>query len=412
MAGAIEPVNRLIHAIAIDLLQAIVARGDLDLPVLQSIESALLTRLYLCVHRAEYDLQNKLLHVLHTTAATISGAQKKVDRKSTVSQRTRSDSTPKMTEKAESPLGAHSPDLTKILCDGITAQANDAVTHHWVDFLLMTLPQFRNVLTSLLFPLIACISARLRKLLDDLETAYDMSCKGKEVVSGANDGDFAILLNALERLFVSALEDAKIAAATEDEASNAERPSTATEAGGGFLGFMSTALGAGEGSLSQADTMPKVSWLYQVKSPVEFACQTKSLISARLTELVGLLLRAWNVSGHLEELCESDESTSQGYLAAQIKSRTRKAFERIYKSDPTDVLEGIVEGWHAERTASRDVSTYEYLCVAMVLMWMFVLDTGGFDPTNPNIRDIESPIDKCSDYCCYALRSHKWPVSD
>ena len=259
---AIEPANRSIHAITADLLQAIITRGDLDLPALQNIESALVTRLYLCIHRTEYDLQNKLLHVLHTTVTAISSSQRKVDRNSSNFLRSRDASASQtFTEKLEPPLISHDPLLTKVLCDGIAAQRSSAVTHHWVDFLLMTLPHFRNVLLPLLFPLIDCISARLQTFLDELDTACNTVRKGKWVASDANDADFAILMNALERLFVCAIDEAKGIMAHEEESANIERPSTNAEAAGGFLGFMSTALGTTDSPISQVDAGSKVTSL-------------------------------------------------------------------------------------------------------------------------------------------------------
>lgn len=75
----------------------------------------------------------------------------------------------------------------------------------------------------------------------------------------------------------------------------------------------------------------------------------------KVAELVGLLLSSWEVSGQLASLSEAYESTSQGYLASQVRSRTRKAFERIFKSNPVDVLEGIVEGWHTEKLCNNEV---------------------------------------------------------
>lgn len=83
--------------------------------------------------------------------------------------------------------------------------------------------------------------------------------------------------------------------------------------------------------------------------------QAKALINVKLGEFVRLLLQAWNVSSRLESLCDADESISQGYLAMHVRSRTKKAFERLYKPNAVDVLEGMVELWHEHHQADAQV---------------------------------------------------------
>ena len=84
--------------------------------------------------------------------------------------------------------------------------------------------------------------------------------------------------------------------------------------------------------------------------------QAKALINVKLGDFVRLLLQAWNVSSRLESLCDADESISQGYLSMHVRSRTKKAFERLYKSNASDVLEGMVELWHEHHLADAQVS--------------------------------------------------------
>ena len=108
-----------------------------------------------------------------------------------------------------------------LMSDGITKQRNGAIVHHWVDFLLMTLPHLRTSLSALLFPLIDRIGLRLRTFVDEMEMAYDPTRKGKgKAVSShsadVSDADFAVLLNALERLFAIAVDEAKTANTQED----------------------------------------------------------------------------------------------------------------------------------------------------------------------------------------------------
>lgn len=325
---AITPYNTRIRAVSADLLQVIVTRGDLDLITLQSIEDALVVRLHLLVEKSDYDLQNKLLHVLHSTVAAIAGHQKRVERKSVASEKAPLFS-------IDQPLGVHSSLLMPLLCRGICEQRNSAVIHHWVDFLLMTIQHFRNALQTLLFPLIDAISNRVQSFVQELQTAYDPAQKGKAASVGVNDADYTILLNALERLFSMALEEAKTAQPLQGETDQAERPQSGNDAtGGGFLGYISTALGTTDGSASHlADSQPKA----------------KSVLTAKLDSFIQLLLSAWNVSVYLDTAADFDEGTSQGYTSEHVQSRTKKAFERLYKTNATEILEGIVDRWNMEQ---------------------------------------------------------------
>jgi hypothetical protein len=49
-------------------------------------------------------------------------------------------------------------------------------------------------------------------------------------------------------------------------------------------------------------------------------------------------------------LCDADDSVSQGYTSTHVKARTKKAFERIYKSNQSDVLEAMSEMWQEQET--------------------------------------------------------------
>lgn len=324
---AILPFNTRIHAVSADLLQVIITRGDLDLATLQSVEHALVIRLHLLVDKSNYDLQNKLLHVLHSTVAAIAGLQKRLERKSMTSEKG-------LRISIDQSLGGHSSLLVPLLCKGICEQGNSAVVHHWVDFLLMTIQHFRNALQSLLFPLIDAISARVQRFVQELQTAYDPAQKGKAASVGVNDADYTILLNALERLFSMGLEEAKTAQPLDTEPGASDRPQTASDgAGGGFLGYISTALGTADGASAHlTESLPKA----------------RSLMNAKLDAFIQLLLSAWNTSVYLDVACDFDEGTSQGYTAEHVQSRTKKAFERLYKTNPTDVLEGIVDLWNME----------------------------------------------------------------
>ncbi|TDL20873.1 hypothetical protein BD410DRAFT_899170 [Rickenella mellea] len=82
LARTMHRANVSIHATVIDLLQVIVARGELDLPAIATLEATAISTLFLSVHTSQLDVQNKLLHLLHTT---ISASMNVGDRRRTLS---------------------------------------------------------------------------------------------------------------------------------------------------------------------------------------------------------------------------------------------------------------------------------------------------------------------------------------
>lgn len=83
--------------------------------------------------------------------------------------------------------------------------------------------------------------------------------------------------------------------------------------------------------------------------------QTKTTMTNKLSEYVKLLLTAWQVSGNLQDASEGDETSAPGHLAVHMRARTKKALERLHKTNIVDVLEGCVEAWLQEERA-RPVS--------------------------------------------------------
>lgn len=73
-------------------------------------------------------------------------------------------------------------------------------------------------------------------------------------------------------------------------------------------------------------------------------------MNTRLSTFLRLLLRAWCAASRLEIQCDADDGLSQGYTTAHVKARTKKAFERMYKTHLVDVLDSMCEMWH-ENTA-------------------------------------------------------------
>lgn len=221
-----------------------------------------MNRLFRCIHRNELDLQNKLLHVLHSVTHANAGQ----------TRRGSPASKPSETETTASPPGeaeegsAQPPDLThdeffvRIISDAVSAQDNNAIIHHWVDFLLMTIPLYRHDLHTILLPLVDRFVTRLRSLVTELQASYSSLASPATSLS-TTDAEFTALTNALERLVLMALAESS-SAGGEDESKSSERVPSDTSSsagGGGLLGYMSNVLSHSEMESTELSEETKVS---------------------------------------------------------------------------------------------------------------------------------------------------------
>jgi len=142
-----EPSNASIQSSAIDLLQAIVARGEID-TIVEDVEAIVVRKLYFCIHSSRLDLQNKLLHLLHSVISA-SMAQ---DESRQANKEKPDGSAPGSAIGHDSDPAARSYSvnslLVQTLIDGIAVRTNRPVLQHWLDFLLMAIPQFQHALQA------------------------------------------------------------------------------------------------------------------------------------------------------------------------------------------------------------------------------------------------------------------------
>ncbi|WAQ81113.1 hypothetical protein PtA15_1A451 [Puccinia triticina] len=323
LLSAMSSRNQHIQATTADLLQMLVSRGDIPSTDLGVIEETLSFRLLLLIRSRDYNLQNKLLHALH---ATIS-----VGTSTPQSRHSISADVVLLKDKPESENPTVNQLFTILVGDGITNQVNTAIVHHWIDFLLMTVPQIRRSLDEVVKPLIDRLVHRLRMLVLDLEKTYQMNGEGN-LESDFTDSDFLVFVNALERLMVVSIEGEGASAGTAEASSGKstnERPLPPESTGGLFAGVFNV-LGSSEISTN---------------FPLE---QPKTEFQLRLGNVVWILMKAWDVSLQIGDEKEPESSNSKLYFSVRIKLRARKAFERLYKAVPNDVIVAIVDYWHSE----------------------------------------------------------------
>jgi hypothetical protein len=236
-----SPANVLIQSTTIDLLQAIIARGEIDLPSLQNVQAAVIGKLYFSVHTRRLELQNKLLHLLHSVISVMTTSQDPsvppINKGVTGVATDASVEPPAPDMPQDLPEFSVHPLLLQTLMDGINSPSNSAVLQHWLDFVLMAIPQFHHALQSLVSPLGDCICKNLRIRLDDLRRALTEDHDHHDFKSNTTDAEFIMLLNALERLVLLSLSTNDTGHIDEDDIP-AEKPLGAEP--GGLLGMVTS----------------------------------------------------------------------------------------------------------------------------------------------------------------------------
>ncbi|GAA6058598.1 hypothetical protein JCM10212_004009 [Sporobolomyces blumeae] len=335
LSRTLGPLNQHLHAIVAEIVQVVISRGEAELSTLPSIESALLTRLFLCVHRDELDLQNKLLHVLHSVILAQASQSRRPSPPASVPDH---DASTTDENPAQPPDLTHDELFVRVVSDAVSAQDNNAVIHHWVDFLLMTIPLYRQALHTILLPLIDRFVVRLESLVKDLKATY-ATLDSPETALAATDAEYTVLVNALERLLLMAIAESS-AASSEDDKSSERMPSEASSSGGGggLLGYMSNVLSHAELETTELSEETK----------------TKHSVLERMRETVNLLLFSWDTTSLLDASAGDDHDTSQGHFATRAKLRARRALERIHKANPSDTLDNIAVYW--ERSTGNESS--------------------------------------------------------
>lgn len=221
-----EPLTTRIQSTSIDILQAVVARGEVDHLTLETLEPIIIGKLYFFVHLRRLDLQNKLLRILHSliSAHTAHIAQTNAEDGSSEGSH--------MSGKKAYTINSL---LTHTLTDGIAMPHNRPVQQHWLDFVLMAIPQFQPALQGMIPPLADCVCRQLRSFLNDAVRANQPG-SSSAIAGVATDTEFVMLLNTLERLLVLGLANYPEVAQQDEDTPTQEK--TGGESSG-ILGYVS-----------------------------------------------------------------------------------------------------------------------------------------------------------------------------
>jgi hypothetical protein len=235
-----RPLNNRLQVVSIELLQNLVSRGEIDEITLATIEAAVVGKLYYSVHKKRLDIQNKLLHLLHSI---ISASITALARTQRLSERQADPSGSRRQSFEDAPLSyAVNPLLVQTLVDGISIISNRPVYQHWLDFILMTVPQYTQALQAAIGPLNDIICRQLRVALQEVTRASQRS-RGDidNITATVTDSEFLMFLNALERLVLLGVSSTPIGSSAEDEAGPSERSG---QEAGGLFGYVSTVFGS------------------------------------------------------------------------------------------------------------------------------------------------------------------------
>ncbi|KAG8913507.1 hypothetical protein FRC01_004504 [Tulasnella sp. 417] len=328
-AASVPIANLQVQSSALDLLQAIVTKGDVDPLTLDNVEAAIIGKLFVSVHSERLELQNKLLHVLHSVIVASPGTDAIKSEHGSRFDRTQTGGTfsgEAADQSLNSPISSKvNPLLVQTLIDGISKATNRSVLQHWVDFILMTIPRFQQSATNFIFPLSESICRQLRVGLEDLVRTYADSQATANSRSFTTDSDLIALFNALERLVLLGLTKPD-SGFTEDDAASVQEKSAVESSG--LLGLVSNVFSSDSASVQEEHLV--------TRSP-SYYC---------LDEAVRILYAIWIMTQPFPRDVSSPVSETQSLVFSRVRLRCRKVLERLFRAQSAEVLESLVECWN------------------------------------------------------------------
>ncbi|KAL4070521.1 Dopey, N-terminal-domain-containing protein [Scleroderma citrinum] len=315
------PLNLKIQSTSVELLHAIVARGEIDHLSLESLEPVVIGKLYFTVHLRYLDLQNRLLRILHSliSASTTYIVHHPEEHDG-------SDNGPR--------IYSTNPLLTQTLVDGISLPHNRVMLQHWLDFVLMTIPQFQPALQGLISPIADCLGRQLRSFLADVLRASQPD-SSDTVLGIATDAEFVMLLNALERLLVLGLANHSELSQQDEDSSPQEKSGNES---GGILGYVSNVFTVDNSSTQTDDQLAARSPGYR-----------------SLYEGIRVLFTIWANFQWTTPNPTRPEDETLSMIYNRTRARCRRALEHLFRVHPNEVLESLIICWERDLTLySRD----------------------------------------------------------
>ncbi|KAI9057020.1 hypothetical protein FKP32DRAFT_1598504 [Trametes sanguinea] len=335
LAPVMQPFHIVSQNLALDILQPVVARGEIDSITLQSLESAVVQKLYFCVHTGRLDLQNKLLHLLHSViSSSVSGSEGRaqlsaahLDRGADGISLQDGPPVPRRESHTVHPL------LVQTLVDGISSPANRSLLQHWLDFITMTVPLFKETLRAVVTPLLDCVCRQLRLALTEILDASAEGPRSDDIVSYATDADLLMLLTALERLTLLSMTRT---AGEQPQEEEQQADKTAQESGG-ILGYVSNVFSSDGPS-----------------SAVEESTLTRSSDYRCLHNAIRVLYAMWDRLIPPEDDRWGSQEESLALIYTRARNRSKRVLEHLFRAHSSEVLEAVVDCWHDQVAARPD----------------------------------------------------------
>ncbi|TFK56468.1 hypothetical protein OE88DRAFT_1715528 [Heliocybe sulcata] len=336
-----SPFNNVIQATSIDLLQALVARGEFDNVSIQTVEAAVVGRLYSTVHLVRLDLQNKLLHLLHSV---ISASDAGDPYYSSGLKEASGDPQGAKSVASEPPQPNYTVNqlLIQTLLDGISTPTNRPVLQHWLDFILTTIPQFERSFKPALSPLNDCVCRQLRRALADV-LRISVSGTSADVASTASDSEVLMFLNVLERLVLLSLDRGVGIIPFEEDA-----PEKTGQEPGGLLGYMS--------NVFSSDNIPSLPEGQLTARSAGYRC---------LHEAIRVLYAFWTSTVWVAPQFWASQDHTLFLIFSRSRTRCRRVLEHLFRAQSSEVLESIVDCWSKDSTdnASQSQRAFELMDV-------------------------------------------------
>jgi hypothetical protein len=207
--------NVITQSHAIEVLQTLVSRGELEETTIDTLEAVVIGKLFILVHTGQLELQNRLLHLLHSVVSASDALNERRKLRNSIAkpQSTSSTQLEQITDMDgtnATNLRPINPLLLQLLLDGVSTLSNRPLLHHWLDFVLLTIPQFPHLLASAVAPMNSCICRQLRLAIAELDTfASTQNHQESDQCSRVDDAQMNMLLNTLERLILLCLDEAE-----------------------------------------------------------------------------------------------------------------------------------------------------------------------------------------------------------
>lgn len=390
-----QPQNAVIHTTSVELLQTIVARGEIDVLFIESIEAIVVGKLYYCVHLGRLDLQNKLLHVLHSLISASTAAEDP-NRRPAIAPKRPGDRPLELTVDIpqDMPRGYNvNPLLIQTLVDGISVPTNRPVLQHWLDFILMAVPQFQPALQAVVAPLTDCVCRQLQGALDDiLQVAAKEEETGDDIISTVTDAECVMLLNGLERLVLLSLAYTSEMSSQDEESTVGDKSADS----GGLLGYVSTVFSSENPQTATEEQLTVRSSPFDVlRSLADSHWQSRSPGYRALQEAVRVLYSTWGSTwSERETRASQDESLS--LIFTRVRVRTRRVLEHLFRVQSAEVFEAVVECW--DKNVGVRFTFYSFI------MRSSIYSLGSYYRTELCFRSYRCPDIECLERGAYDMR--------